>query len=70
MTTFFLKSGVAPVHHRESSAGVWRRWSMDRRQNCCDESALDLPRSPAVFYPAQSVGRVVFSDVRLVGDIW
>jgi len=30
---------------------------MDRRQNCCDESALDMPRSPAVLYPAQSVGR-------------
>ena len=30
---------------------------MDRRQNCCDESAPDLPRSPAVLYPAQSVGR-------------
>jgi len=30
---------------------------MDRRQNCCDESAPDLPRSPAVLYSAQSVGR-------------
>jgi len=30
---------------------------MDRRQYCCDESAVDLPRSPAVLYPAQSVGR-------------
>jgi len=29
---------------------------MDCRQNCCDESATDLPRSPAVLYPAQSVG--------------
>ena len=44
------------MHHRESSAGVWGRWWMDRRQNCCDESALDMPRSPAFLYPAQSVG--------------
>ena len=45
------------MHHRESSAGVWGRWWMDRRRDCCDESAVDLPRSPAVLYPAQSVGR-------------
>jgi len=30
---------------------------MDRRQDCCDESTIDLPRPPAVLYPAQSVGR-------------
>jgi len=29
---------------------------MDRRHNCRDESATDLPRSPAVRVPAQSIG--------------
>ena len=53
--TFFRK---VPSHRAPSRAfaGVYRRWSMDCRQNCCDESATDLPRSPAVLYPAQSVG--------------
>ena len=55
--TFLFEKRRRTVHHRESSAGVWDRWWMDRRQNCCDESAVDLPRPPAVLYPAQSVGR-------------
>jgi hypothetical protein len=52
-----LPSAQVTVHHRESSEGVWRPWSMDLRQNRRDESATDLPRSPAVRFPAQSVGR-------------
>ena len=39
------------------SGGVWRQWSMDHGQNCRDESATDLPRSPAVRFPAQIVRR-------------
>jgi hypothetical protein len=52
-----LPSAQVTVHHRERSGGVWRPWSMDLRQNCRDEPARDLPPSPAVRFPAQSVDR-------------
>ena len=51
-----LPSAQITVHHRESSGGVWCPWSMDLRQDRRGEAAIDLPRSPAVRFPAQSVG--------------
>jgi len=53
-------AGAFSAGHRapsRESGGVCRQWSVDHGQNCRDESATDLSRSPAVRFPAQIARR-------------